>query len=192
MNTTINTISTKDENSNLTKEQLKKYQFFSYFSSFASQAVIGTLVAFWNVVSNSGKYDKLSKEEVIKKFIQQTEIKQNLINYFNQCWKRFHLKSDDYVFAKMSMIMFYGKFKHESCAFGFVWDFIQNMLKLTLLCSHTINFTNRNLLIQSVKYIVEIALEIHKDDIINKVWGCDDNCKVYVFKSNEDFLYFTK
>ena len=167
-----------------------KEKFYKYFSEFVSQAVLGTIVAYWRFTSDEGAFKNISQEEMISKFKSQTELIDNLKMYFNDCWKKLYIKDDEFVFAKFSMLMLYGKFKHESCIFGFVWDFSLNILKFVLICTDKLNLKNKDSLKESVKFVIKLVMEQHEADIFNKSWGCDANCKPYIYKKNEDFIFF--
>jgi len=114
------------------------------------------------------------------------------IKYLNRYWVEYHNKSDEILIKKIDLMMKNGKFLHTSCLFSYFWEFIQIFLIYTLGRIDESELRDSEFLSECIDIITDAIMAFHVDTINNREFFCDENCEVFVFEENKEFIKIKK
>ena len=181
-----------NKNDDFNLQHIESVCFCTHFMAFCKQSVKGSIMAIYRVFSEEGTFQKNTKEEVLKIFKNSHFVFQNNIQYLNSCWKSYFKKNDDYVVNKINLMIKFGKYLHPSCIFTHVWNFSQNLLYYVLARIELEEIQDTYFLSQCIDSMMDAILSFQANEIINRNYCCNEECEVYEYKEQEDFIKIKK
>src|ERR1700744_5535124 len=103
------------EDSKINNDKLKL--FYENTNKFCSQAIGGIYMALYRNMNSSGEDRKFLP------IVNDTKLIFKLLTiYLNNCWKSYHIKSDEFVVGSINSIKNVGILKHDSCIFDIIME----------------------------------------------------------------------
>jgi hypothetical protein len=158
-------------------DDLFKIAFCTHLVGFTRQAIIGIIISSFRHISKEGTFKYTNLDESLTLIRNGTFIFENIINYINTNWTSFNEKSDSYVVEKFNMLMKFGHFRHNSCIFFFVWDFIESVLVYTLGRIGKEDIFSVEILRDSLERILDVKLANVVEEILFEDFSCNNNCE---------------
>jgi hypothetical protein len=167
-----NEIYSKQSNSNLSK-----IAFCTHVIGFTRQAIKGIIISSYRFISSEGNFNEHTREEVQEIIRNGNFIFENMIEYMNSNWKSFNENKDPYITEKFIILIKFGNFKHNSCIFLFVWDFIQTVLIFTLGRISSEDLIDVESLRNRLEKILDDKFANVIGDILYEDFSCNESCE---------------
>ena len=160
-------------------ENRNRNLFLAHFLTFVSQGITGILFPFYEDITDNGSFENNSKKECIRQFHDFNIVPLLFIDYINECWEKYNKekKEDeyDYIIVKLNKIKKSGNIKHNYCLFDLLWNFSFKTLIIVLSRIDETTLKDIETFKISIKNMLDITLEINKDELLYYEEKCDDN-----------------
>jgi hypothetical protein len=158
-------------------DNLYRIAFCTHLVGFTRQAIKGIIISSYRYLSSEGTFKTNSAEEVMGIIRKRTFIYENMVNYINSNWKGYNEQSDTYITNVFSSLIKFGSFKHNSCIFLFVWDFIQSVLTYVVGRITKEHIISTDVLRESLEMTLDSRLANFVDNIMFEDFSCNDSCE---------------
>ena len=170
----------------------KHQEFYRKLNTFCIQAVSSPYCTLFIITE-----DDETCGHKTKAILNNNAIAKNLLSvYLNQCWQSYHDKNDDFVVKAIDDLLKIGLMKHASCIFSWIFDHCSQMILSIKELSEEIDEeisdvdTFRECLNNYMNFLTAIVAK--ENCKIKKDISCDNKCKIYNFKKDEDFIIIQK
>ena len=153
--------------------------FLAHFLTFVSQGITGVLYPFYEYITDNGTFQTNTKKECINLFHDFNVVPLLYIDYINECWEKYNIEKNedeyDYIIVKLNKIKKSGNIRHNFCLFDLLWNFSFKALIIVLSRIDESILRDIDTFKISIKDMLDITLEINKEELLNYDENCDDN-----------------
>jgi hypothetical protein len=162
--------------------------FATHFISYTKQCVKNSIMAVYRASSEEGTFKTISIEQVRDIMREGNLVLESTIRQLNLDWNSFHEDTDSDLTKKINYLLNNGDFLHPYCCFNYIWDFIDVLLIYTLGRIDMSELRDIQFLSDSIDVITDAFLAYQVDNIANNDLKCSEECEIYNYMKNDDFI----
>jgi hypothetical protein len=175
-----------------TEDAIGKVIFSTHFMSFIKKIVKCSIIAVYKSFIENSAF-KSSTIEGARNIIRDGNIIfETAIKSLNQYWIDYHKNKEENNKNKLDLMKKHGKILHTSCLFSYIWEFCQILLIYTLGRIDISELRDSEFLGDSIDIITDAICAFHVETLNNRDVFCDDNCEVFEYSENDEFIKMKK